>query len=191
MSNDKSFTQIVEQNTVDSLKEIQNNSEFDKKAKQVKLRAKLRELSDGAWNPVEDALLDVEVYFHTKQLIGEIERVPTVPKLAVKLKEQPELLEILIESIPNKANLRGWRRKRKWKEEVERRMRDETLFAHDKRFKMIDAVYQSGLKGSAKHAQMYLTMSGDLNKTTEQDPVQKTFEDFTKALSKKRSEDPQ
>lgn len=194
---DKTFTALFDAESVEALQELQSNEELSKKDRQIKLQAKLKQLTESQWSPLEEALLQIEVNCRTDVLLEKLEKLPTLPKMVDMAKkyiktyyqDQPEVAEILVEAFPAMKNVAKWTKRQSWKDEIQRRMSDETLFSLEKRHKMIESVFKQGLSGSAKHADMWLKMSGDLNRTAEQDPVQKTFENFTKALNKKRQED--
>jgi hypothetical protein len=197
MSDEKSFTALFDAESVELLQSLQSNEELTKRDKQRKIQAKLRQITDSQWSPLEEALLQIEVNCRTDVLLEKLEKLPTLPKMVEQAKkyikayyqEQPEVAEILIGAFPAMNNIHKWTKTQQWKDEIQKRMTNETLFSLEKRHKMIESVYKQGLTGSAKHADMWLKMSGDLNKSTEQDPVQKTFENFTKALNKKRQSD--
>jgi hypothetical protein len=194
---DKTFTALFDAESVEALQQLQSNEELTKKDRQAKLQAKLKQLTESQWSPLEEALLQIEVNCRTDVLLEKLEKLPTLPKMVEMAKkyiktyyqDQPEVAEILVEAFPAMKNIAKWTKRQTWKDEIQKRMSDETLFSLEKRHKMIESVFKQGLSGSAKHADMWLKMSGDLNRSAEQDPVQKTFENFTKALNKKRQED--
>lgn len=197
MSEEKTFTALFDPESVEFLQQLQSNEEISKKERQIKVQAKLRQLTESNWSPLEEALLQVEVNCRTDVLLEKIEKVPTLPKMVemakkyikTYYKDQPEVAEILVNAFPSLRNIGRWTRSQQWRDEIQKRMSDETLFSLEKRHKMIESVFQQGLKGSAKHADMWLKMSGDLNRSAEQDPVQKTFENFTKALNRKKNDE--
>lgn len=186
-------TESIVRENLKELQEIQENESLDNKVKQIKIRSKLEDISEGKWTIIEDALLDIEVECRTEVLLKKTEKIPPLTKrvemmkkeLSKKFKEEPEVLKVLLAAIPDMNNIRRWVKKKDWKEEIDRRMRDCELFSSENRHKMIRAIFDSGLKGSAKHAEMYLKMSGDLGKSTDSDPKQNIFSQMQEALKKK------
>jgi len=176
------------------LQEIQENKSLDKKVKQIKIHHKLKDMSEGKWTIIEDTLLDIEVECRTEVLLKKIEKIPPLTKrvelmkkeLSKKFKEESEVLNTLLSAVPDINNIRRWVKKKEWKEEIDNRMRDTELFSSENRHQMIKAIFNSGIKGSAKHAEMYLKMSGDLGKVTEkEDPSTSIFSQMQTALKKK------
>lgn len=180
----------------DEIREIYENDDLSQKQKSLKIRSKLSKYSDSKWTIIEETFLELEVEYRTQLVMDQIEKLPPVTKRIERLqqildenfKDYPDIAKILIDSVPDQENIRRWLKKPEWKEEVDKRMRDESLFSAENRHKMIQAVFKQGLTGSAKHAEMYLKMSGDIGKTQEKDPVEDTFEKMSNALFRKKSE---
>jgi hypothetical protein len=181
---------------VDRLPELKEiyEADLEPRSKMQKLRSKLQVMSDSKWTIIEEMLIEIEVELRTQLVMEAIDTLPTIPKRLDRLREEiderfsdnPELAEILKHSIPVEINVRRWTRRPDWKEEVDKRMRDDNLFSYENRHKMIQAVFNQGVKGNAKFAEMYLKMSGDIGKTQEKDPVESTFEKITKSLNKQQ-----
>jgi hypothetical protein len=177
------------------LKEIYDNEEFSKKQKSLKIRKVLVDCADGAkFHFLEDLLIEVEIEFRTEVLTGHLDKLPPQTQWVERLRdiikhkfsEEPELMEIILESIPDMENIRRWTKRPQWKQEVEARMRDETLFSTENRHRMIRAVYENGLKGNAKFAEMYLKMSGDIGAPEKEDPKRKAYENILDSMTKKK-----
>lgn len=176
------------------LKEVFEDESISVVKRKVRLRHKLQTMSDTKWTVVEEILLEIEIDNRTKLATDQIDSLPPVHERITRLEQEirlrfadnPELAEILVHSIPGENRVRDWLKRPDWKEEIDRRMRDDTLFSYENRHKMIQAVFAQGLKGNAKFAEMYLKMSGDIGKTQEKDPVESTFEKITKSLNKKQ-----
>lgn len=177
------------------LKEIHDNENFSKKQKSLKIRKILVDCADGAkFHFLEDLLIEIEVQFRTEVILGQLDKLPPQTQwverlrevVKQKFKDEPDLLEIIIEAIPDMENIRRWTKRPNWKEEVEVRMRDETLFSSENRHRMIKAVFDNGLRGNAKFAEMYLKMSGDIGAVVEkEDPKKKSYQDILGAIQKK------
>lgn len=183
----------IKQN-LEKLKKIQNDDSLKKQDKKVKLRTMLKSLADGQWTVIEDIMIDVIVGYRTEILLDKRDKIPstqtiidaTKTTIEERFSEDKEVVEVLTASMPSITSVRKWFKKSEWKEEVDKRMRDETLFSSDKRAKMVNTLYKFGLNGSAKHSEMWLKMSGDLGKEVAKDPIQDQFSKIQKALSKKK-----
>lgn len=177
----------------DRLNSVYSDEGMTPQRKGILIRNVLKDCSNTEWTLYEETLIKIEVMFRTQVLMGELDKIPPLTKRVVKMKElieksfsdNEELASILINSVPHDRIINDWVNKPKWKQEVDKRMRDETLFAPENRHQMIQAIYREGLGGSAKHAEMYLKMSGDLGRPAEKDPLEKTFERVQNALNKK------
>lgn len=100
---------------------------------------------------------------------------------------EPELAKIIIGALPGVKTLQRWIKRQDWKEEVEKRLKDETLFSLDRRAAMINMVFQRGLmQGDIKAAEMYLKLSGDLtNKPPQKDKGYEAYQELAESLIKK------
>lgn len=177
---------------LDELKQVFHDDTLSPQKKSLQIRSYLTKCSPTKWTIYQETLMELEVAFRTQVLVGELKKLPTksehIRELTRVLKEnfsdEPELAEILLNSIPNERIMRDWMNRPDWKEEVDKKMRDDALFSPENRHQMIQSIFREGLGGSAKHAEMYLKMSGDLGKPTEKDPVESTFERIQKSLKK-------
>lgn len=188
------FAADVVEDVVQQGKAIIENPDLDKKSKRERLYSTLTKLSteNSRFTPVQDILIDVLVAFRSEILIEQRNKMPMMPEIIEKLKEiiveryneNPELVRIMLESIPSAVAIGGWMKKADFKEEVERRMRDDNLFSPDKRAAMIQKLYNSAVKDSnMKAAEMWLKMSGDLKPFVDnKDKTFKEIEEFNTAL---------
>jgi hypothetical protein len=187
------FAQDNLKQNIQELKAIKEDSTLTKQDRKKQLRMKLKEISENEWTILEDTLIDVEVGFRTEVLIKKRDKVPTLPvfittltkELKLKFKDEKDVLEVLLESIPCISSIRLWRKKASWKEEVEKRVKNTSLFSPEKRAAMIEKMYEQGMEGSVQHAKLWLEMSGELDKAGKNDPVKNQFERIQRALEKK------
>lgn len=188
------FTHIQEalKPEMQKLKQIQSDENLPPNTKSLRLRATLKDLSDSDFTILEEMLMEIEIGYRMSVLAGQREKIPPLTQRVKELekqikkefKQEPDLAEVLLDSIPLVKNVRTWIKSDKWKEEIDRRMRDDALFSAENRHQMIESVYKKGLSGSARHAEMYLKMSGDLGKPNEKSPAEQTFETLQNALRK-------
>jgi len=186
-------TEAIKQN-LEELKSINENENLVKRDKKIQLRKMLKSLSDGVWTVVEDIMITVEVAVRTEILLEKRERMASISELieltkvalGEQFEDEEEVYKILVATVPNNASVSKWVKKPEWKEEVDKRMRDETLFSSTKRAKMINSLYISGSSGNTRAAEVWLKMSGDLNKDPNKDPVANMFEKINGSLAKKK-----
>lgn len=142
----------------------------------------------GRWNELQSILIDVEVGHRVKLMANQIDKIPSLPEMIEDLKleiqtrykDQPEHRDILLFNLPSRQSANKWTVRPDWKEEVEKRLKDGNLFSLERRAAMIDMLYNKGLRGDTKSAEMWLKMSGDL---TNQPPTKDKALDSFKQLS--------
>lgn len=143
----------------------------------------------------QDILLDIEVAGQINLSLNR-QAVPySCPKLLELAAEEinkrfvgePELAKIIIEALPGVKTLQRWVKRQDWKDEAEKRLKDDNLFSIDKRAAMINMVFNRGLKeGDIKAAEMYLKLSGDLsNKPQQKDKGYEVYQELAESLIKK------
>jgi len=92
--------------------------------------------------------------------------------------------------MPGVKTLQRWVKRQDWKDEVEKRMKDDNLFSLDRRAAMVNMVFMRGLKEQdIKAAEMYLKMSGDLtNKPKEKDKGYEAYQELAASLIKNKTQ---
>ncbi len=107
-----------------------------------------------------------------------------------RFSSEPELAKIIIEALPGVKTLQRWVKRQDWKDEIEKRLKDENLFSLDKRAAMINMIFQRGLhQGDIKAAEMYLKLSGDLTtKPAQKDKGYEAYQELAESLIKKQSD---
>lgn len=183
------------QSLVEDIKAVYSDEKLEKRQRNQKIAIKLKELADGDWTYLQEALLDAEVLMRTEVMIGKLEKLPTLPKRIEKSKElirvrfehDPEFADILIDAYPLDENVRRWIKRKSWQEEVEKRMKDDRLFSMENRHKLIHTLFGRAVDGDVRAAQMWLKMSGDLDSTAKEDPVSSRFKAINNALRKKKN----
>lgn len=113
-----------------------------------------------------------------------------VEELNKRFQSEEDLAKIAVEALPGIKTLHRWVKRQDWKEEVERRLKDDNLFSLDKRAAMINMVYKRGLdEGDIKAAEMYLKLSGDLtNKPQQKDKGYEAYQELAESLIKKNTD---
>jgi len=161
------------------------------------IRSKLQAYSSGKWDITQDILLDIYVAGSIELSLGRLKenyQCPRMIELATeeinkRFAHEPEFAKIVIEALPGQKTLQRWLRRQDWKEEVERRLKDENLFSLDKRASMINMVFSKGINGDIKAAEMYLKLSGDLtNKPQTKDKGYEAYQELAESLIKKHAD---
>lgn len=193
------FTAGLIETVVEQGKAVVEDTTLSNKSKGEKLYRITKQLAqESRFTPVQDVLIDVIVAFRTELVLEKRPRMPDLPEMIEKTKEligerysdNEDLVRILLESLPTNHAVRNWTLKAEFKTEVERRMRDDSLFSQDKRAVMIQNLFNVSLKDkNMKAAEMWLKMSGDLTPHVEnKDKTLKEFEEFNTALWTKKKE---
>jgi len=104
-----------------------------------------------------------------------------------RFKNEPELMEIVVEVLPGVKTLQRWIKRQDWKEEVEKRLKDGNLFSMDKRARVISMVFNRAVNDlDLKAAETYLKLSGDLtNKPPQKDKGYEAYQELAESLIKK------
>lgn len=131
--------------------------------------------------------------------MGKIKQQYSCPKMLELSKEQieirfssePELVEIIIGALPGVKTLQRWVKRQDWKDEVEKRLKDDNLYSLDKRATVINMIFQRAVQESdIKAAEMYLKLSGDLtNKPPQKDKGYEAYQELAESLIKKHTKD--
>lgn len=161
----------------------------------TQIRHSLSAYSNGKWDAIQDILIDICVAGQMNITLGR-QAVPySAPKLLElaieeadkRFHSEPELAKIVKEAMPGIKTIHRWVKRQDWKEEVEKRLKDESLFSLDRRAAMINMVFNRGLKeGDMKAAEMYLKLSGDLtNKPPQKDKGYEAYQELAESLIKK------
>ena len=113
-----------------------------------------------------------------------------VEELNKRFQSEEDLAKIAVEALPGIKTLHRWVKRQDWKDEVERRLKDDNLFSLDKRAAMINMVFKRGLdEGDIKAAEMYLKLSGDLtNKPQQKDKGYEAYQELAESLIKKNTD---
>ena len=151
---------------------------------------------DSEWSIPQEILQEI-VATHK---IANPDRLPRIPQLVeelkreieVRYKDEPELKELLLESIPSDRSVNEWTKKKTWDEAVWNKLRDSNLFSQEKRALMINALFQRGMDKDTQAAKLWLTISGDYaDKVEVKDKVADKYREINKILhspSKKSEE---
>lgn len=161
----------------------------------TQIRNKLSSLAVGKWSIDQDILIDIAVAGQIQLALGNLKETYQCPRMLdlatseinQRFKNEPDLAKIIIEALPGVKTLQRWQKRQDWKDEVERRIKDDNLFSLDRRAAMINMVFNRGLnQGDIKAAEMYLKLSGDLsNKPQQKDKGYEAYQELAESLIKK------
>lgn len=122
----------------------------------------------------------------TQQLLQEVmaghtvvnpEKLPPLTQMVDELrveiesryKDEPELKQLLIDSIPQMRSVREWVKKDGWDEAVWGYVRADGLFTASKRARVIESLRERAIDKSDVAAKIWLTLSGDYSEKMEVD----------------------
>tara|TARA_R100001086_G_scaffold242322_1_gene169933 strand:+ start:4017 stop:4586 length:570 start_codon:yes stop_codon:yes gene_type:complete len=182
---------------LEELKKIKEKG-LTKAQEATQIRHKLTAYASGKWDVTQDILIDIYVAGCLNISTGSQDTQYSCPKL-LELSEaevdrrfgnEPELAEIIKGAMPGVKTLQRWVKRQDWKDEVEKRMKDDNLFSLDRRAAMVNMVFMRGLKEQdIKAAEMYLKMSGDLtNKPKEKDKGYEAYQELAASLIKNKTQ---
>lgn len=104
-----------------------------------------------------------------------------------RFKNDPALMEIVVEVLPGLKTLQRWIKRQDWVDEVEKRLKDGNLFSMDKRARVINMVFKRAVDDlDLKAAETYLKLSGDLtSKPPQKDKGYEAYQELAESLIKK------
>lgn len=104
-----------------------------------------------------------------------------------RFESDPELAKIIVEALPGVKTLQRWLKRQDWKEEADKRLKEDNLFSADKRAMVIRSVFnRAAHESDLKAAEIYLKMSGDLtNKPPQKDKGYEAYQELAESLIKK------
>lgn len=163
----------------------------------TQIRNKLSAYSAGKWDVTQDVLLDICVASSINISLGNLNSAYSCPKMLElaeeevneRFSEDPELAKIIIGAFPGVKTLQRWVKRQDWKEEVEKRLKDDNLYSLDKRATVISMIFNRAVNESdIKAAEMYLKLSGDLsNKPPQKDKGYEAYQELAESLIKKHT----
>lgn len=163
----------------------------------TQIRHKLSAYSAGKWDVTQDILLDICVAGSINVSLGNQTVQYSCPKMLelaeteikARFSEDTELADIIVGALPGVKTVQRWLKRQDWKEEVEKRLKDDNLFSLDKRAAMINMVFRRGLnEQDIKAAEMYLKLSGDLSsKPQQKDKGYEAYQELAESLIKKHT----
>ena len=120
------------------------------------------------------------------QLIEELREL-----IKDKYGEDPETMNVLLESIPSEQTVRSWLRLPGWKESMWAIVKTEQLFSMGRRAAVIDSLFRRGVDGDTVAAKIWLTLSGDYADKVEvnKDKAVETYREINRILHSQKEED--
>lgn len=147
----------------------------------------------------QDILIDITVAGSINISMGKQNMQYSCPKMLEiakeeikrRFSEEPELIDIVIGALPGVKTLQRWVKRQDWKEEVEKRLKDDNLYSLDKRATVISMIFERAtVDKDIKAAEMYLKLSGDLtNKPPQKDKGYEAYQELAESLIKKHTKD--
>lgn len=128
---------------------------------------------DSQWTLTQQLLQEV-MAGHT---VANPNKLPPLTQMVDELKkeiesrysDEPELKQLLLDSIPQMRSVREWVKKEGWDEAIWGYVRADGLFTAQKRAQVIEALRDRALDKSDSAAKIWLTLSGDYSEKMEVD----------------------
>lgn len=163
-----------DQNPKSPEKEAREKANDNRIAKLEAIRA-VKKLSNGdsQWTITQELLQEIQA----AHVVANPDVTPQVTKMVEELKQEiekryvddPELRELLLESVPAVRSVREWLKKDGWEEAVWGKVRQDGLFTPAKRAQVIESLRTRALDKSDVAAKIWLTLSGDYSEKMEVD----------------------
>ena len=180
-------------------KHLQKN-EVQKKAIEkstIKLEAiravKALDNGDSKWNLVQDILQDIMAGYivanpNAQPPVTEM-REHLLKEINLRHKDEEDLKNLLIESVPEVRSIRKWVKKEGWEEAVWDKIRGDQLFSPANRAQVLEAVRTRAIDKSDQAAKLWLTISGDYSdKLDVTDKTVETYREINNILHKKKKQ---
>lgn len=175
--------------------EEQEEKEVSATAKKLQLIKKVRSISnpDSKWTITQEILQEIMATYTIKSP-KNMPRIPTLvedlkKEITLRYVDQPEMIELLTESIPADRHVGNWIKKEGWEEAMWTKIRVGGLFTAEKRAEVIESLRRRAIDKSDVAAKIYLTMSGDYTEKTEIDnKTIDTYREVNKILHNKDKE---
>lgn len=166
----------------------------------LRLRKEVRELTENdEWTVPQLVLQEIQaedevlesVSGTSATLIDQIERMKK--RIETDFNEEPEVRDLIMQSIPGYSSILRWTKTDTWKEAVMSRIRNHKVFSNINRTKVLDNIFKVATSGGAvsiKAAELYFKLEGTLNPSKENkgevDDVYDRFKDLQKTLHSKK-----
>ena len=149
---------------------------------------------DSPWTLTQEIFQDV-IAGH---VVVNPDRLPPVTQMREELlkeietryKEEDELKDLLIESVPEARTMRKWVKKEGWEDAVWDKIRGDQLFSQANRSQMLEALRVRGMDKSDQAAKIWLTISGDYSdKLDVTDKTVDKYREINTILHKRKKEE--
>ena len=142
-------------------------------------------------------MIDIAVGGNMNMMMGRQKHPYNCPDLLTiaaetirsRFANEPELAEIIVGALPGVKTLQRWVKRNDWKDEVEKRLKDDNLYSLDKRAKVINMIFTRAVDDlDLKAAETYLKLSGDLtSKPAQVDKGYEAYQELAESLIKKHN----
>lgn len=173
----------------------ENNQDEKRVARLEALKAvKALDNSDSPWTLTQEIFQDI-VAGH---VVANPDKLPPVTQMREQLlkeiearyKDEDELKDLLIESVPEARTIRKWMKKDGWEDSVWDKIRGDQLFSPANRAQMLEALRVRGLTKSDQAAKIWLTISGDYSEKLDvTDKTVDKFREINSILHKKKKDE--
>ena len=129
------------------------------------LRRKIKEISNGDWLLTQEILHEIEANHLSKdpdsKLTTAKARELLEEEIKNRYKDNEEVKMMLLDSLPTHMQMHNWRKMEGWQEAIWSKIRSVQMFNNENRYKVMDSMLKSAIKGDVQAAKIWLTLSGD------------------------------
>lgn len=162
-------------------------------AKQEAIKAVKKLSTDSKWFLTQEILQEIQAGY----TVVDPDKLPPVTQMIEDLKKEvearysddPDIKEVILESIPGIQSVRAWLKKEGWDEAVWKKVRADKLFSSDKRAQVIESLRLRAIERSDVAAKIWLTLSGDYSEKDQADnKTIDAYREINSILHSKKSE---
>lgn len=173
--------------------EVQKKAE-EKRAKRLEAFKAVKQMSskDSKWTITEEMFQEIQAGY----IVANPEQLPPITQMREELiseikdkyKDEPETMQVLLDSVPEARSIRKWVKREGWEDDVWTRLRGEKLFSPANRAQVIESLRIRAMDKSDQAAKIWLTISGDYSdKIDVTDKTVDTYRDINNILHGKKN----
>lgn len=174
--------------------EVQKKAD-EKRAKRLEALQAVKDMSDknSKWTLTEEMFQDIQA----GHIVVNPNQLPPITQMRQELldeikdryKDEPDVMQVLLDSVPEARSIRKWVKREGWEDDVWTRLRGDKLFSPANRAQVIEALRVRAMDKSDQAAKIWLTISGDYSdKIDVTDKTVDTYRDINNILHGKKND---
>jgi hypothetical protein len=175
--------------------EVQKKAD-EKRTKRLEALQAVKELSDkdSKWTLTEEIFQEIQaghIVSNPNQLPPVTQmRQELISEIKTRYKDEPDVMQVLVDSVPEARTIRKWIKRDGWEDDVWTRLRGDKLFSPANRAQVLEALRVRAINKSDQAAKIWLTISGDYSdKIDVTDKTVDTYRDINNILHGKKNEE--